>query len=234
MIEICCEYNEEGYLFTLMDFPGAYLRGKTENEALAKLGGEIRSYQRWRGDTQLLLDPLDWEITERILSAGQVSQGQSTALFRADCAPLSPREYQTLKLLVLRSARDLRRVYEAIPNPDISGRQEQFCYYGRSPRTPRDFLERINSLTTWLLTVFGLHVEAVPDVYGNRLQALSELEDLPDFLACQVYTAPDGEEWTLRKALRRFLWCDRLYGKALWRTATALWGSEIPNPFHFL
>ena len=64
--------------------------------------------------------------------------------------------------------------------------------------------------------------------------ALSELENLPDFLDCRVYTAPDGETWTIRKSLRRFLWHDRIHAKAMWRTASALWGSSIENPFFFL
>ena len=234
MVKLCCEYNDRGYLFTLPDFPGAYLRGKTENEALAKLGGEIRSYQRWRGDTHLLQGTPDFEIVERILSPGSVEQGQSAALFASDREPMTPRDYQTLKLLVLKSARDLRRIYEAIPNPNISDRPPHPCYYGAAPRTPREIMERINALTTWLLTVFGLKIETVPEVYGNRMQALSELEDLPGFPSNEIYTAPDGEAWTVKKALRRFLWCDRLYGKALWRMAVSLWGSEIPNPFHFL
>ena len=49
-----------------------------------------------------------------------------------------------------------------------------------------------------------------------------------------VYTAEDGEEWTVRKALRRFIWHDRIHAKAMWRTATSLWGNEIANPFFFI
>ena len=74
----------------------------------------------------------------------------------------------------------------------------------------------------------------MPDIYANRMQALSELEDLPDFLSGKVYTADDGEEWTMRKVLRRFLWHDRIHAKAMWRTAKALWGEDVANPFYFV
>ena len=66
------------------------------------------------------------------------------------------------------------------------------------------------------------------------MQALSELEEPPDFLSGEVYTAPDGELWTMRKVLRRFLWHDRIHARAMWRTASALWSSGLENPFFFL
>ena len=56
-----------------------------------------------------------------------------------------------------------------------------------------------------------------------------------DFTLYRVYTAPDGELWTMRKVIRRFLWHDRIHARAMWRTATSLWGrDEIPNPFFFV
>ena len=59
------------------------------------------------------------------------------------------------------------------------------------------------------------------------------LEQLPDFLTHPAEEGSYGEWWSLRKMLRRFLWHDRIHAKAMWRTATALWGSEIQNPFFF-
>ena len=49
----------------------------------------------------------------------------------------------------------------------------------------------------------------------------------------RVCTAPDGERWTLRKLLRRFLWHDRIHARAMWRTAAPLWGSAVADPFGF-
>ena len=50
---------------------------------------------------------------------------------------------------------------------------------------------------------------------------------------CRRCTAPDGERWTLRKLLRRFLWHDRIHARAMWRTAAPLWGSAVADPFGF-
>ena len=67
----------------------------------------------------------------------------------------------------------------------------------------------------------------------GRLQALAEIEEREELLTGKVCTAPDGERWTLRKLLRRFLWHDRIHARAMWRTAAPLWGSAVADPFGF-
>ena len=43
-----------------------------------------------------------------------------------------------------------------------------------------------------------------------------------------------GEDWSLRKVLRRFIWHDRIHAKAMYRMATKVFGAEsIVNPFYF-
>ena len=46
-IEAVCEYNDLGYLIYAANFPGAFVRGTSESEALAKFPGELKSYLRW-------------------------------------------------------------------------------------------------------------------------------------------------------------------------------------------
>ena len=88
--------------------------------------------------------------------------------------------------------------------------------------------------STFKIVTLASALENLPDLYANRMQALAEVELLPDFLSGRVYIAPDGESWTLRKLLRRFLWHDRIHARAMWRTASALWESQVANPFHFV
>lgn len=233
-IEAVCEYNSGGYLIYAGNLPGAYVRGATENEALAKFAGEARAYLRWCGVCDLPADAPEVEIVQRKESDLQICDADSDVLFDSERKPLTEAEYDRLKLLVLKSARDFRRLYDSIPNPDISGRAPRRTFYGAVPRTPREMYEHTNAVTSYYTGAFGLETENVPDIYANRMQALAELEALPDFLSDKVYIAPDGESWTMRKVLRRFIWHDRIHAKAMWRTAAALWGSEIKNPFHFV
>ena len=48
-IKAVCEYNDQGWLIYAANFPGAFVRGASEREALAKFPGELRSYLRWCG-----------------------------------------------------------------------------------------------------------------------------------------------------------------------------------------
>jgi predicted RNase H-like HicB family nuclease len=55
-IRIAEEYNDSGYLIYADNFPGAYVRGRYEEEALAKLKNEICQYISWREDSWTEID----------------------------------------------------------------------------------------------------------------------------------------------------------------------------------
>ena len=60
------------------------------------------------------------------------------------------------------------------------------------------------------------------------------LEAKPDFLENAVIAGSYGEDWSLRKVLRRFIWHDRIHAKAMYRMASKVFGAErIENPFYF-
>lgn len=233
-IEAVCEYNDKGFLIYAANYPGAYVRGESESFALSKFGSELRSYLRWSTRLAPRHETPEIEIVQRQHSDLQICDADSDVLFDSERAPMTQPEYEAQKLLVLKSARDFRTLYQSISNPDISGRAPRTSFYGPVPRTPREMYTHTNQVTAYYAAAFGLEFENVEDIYVNRMHVLSELEALPDYLSDRVYTAPDGEKWTLRKVLRRFLWHDRIHAKAMWRTASALWGSEIVNPFHFI
>ncbi len=233
-LQAVCEYNNKGCLIYCVDFPGAYVRGENEQTAMAKFHGELRSFLRWSKLAPVPLDAPEIEIVQRKLSDLQVCDADSDVLFDAECLPLTQEEYERLKLLVLKSARDFRKLYRSIPNPDISDNPPRMSFYGAVPRTPHEMYDHTNQVTAYYAGAFGVELDNVPDIYDNRLHVFSELELLPDLFSARLYTAPDGESWTLRKGLRRFLWHDRIHAKAMWRTASKLWGSEVVNPFYFV
>ena len=231
-IEAVCEYNDLGYLIYAANYPGAFVRGTSESEALAKFPGELKSYLRWCDAPPA--PEISVEIVQRKLSELQICDADSDVLFDLERRPMTQAEYDAEKLLVLKSARDFAALYASIPHPDISGRPPRRTFYGVVPRTPRRMYEHVNSTTAYYAAALGIELENLPDLYANRMQALAEVELLPDFLSGRVYIAPDGESWTLRKLLRRFLWHDRIHARAMWRTASALWESQVANPFHFV
>ena len=46
-IRVAADYNTGGHLLYVVDFPGAYARARTREEALSKLPNEIRQYCQW-------------------------------------------------------------------------------------------------------------------------------------------------------------------------------------------
>ena len=233
-IEAVCEYNRGGYLIYAANFPGAYVRGETKDQAMAKFPSELHSYLCWSGIQVDRLHDLEIDIVQEKESELQICDADSDVLFDREVDALTDAQYQHLKMLVLRSARDFHTIFAAIENPNISDLPHRQSFYGSVPRTPRQMYEHTNRTTAYYASAFGIDLVNVEDIYENRMQILSKIEATDNYLSNQVYVAPDGERWTVRKLLRRFLWHDRIHAKAMWRLASRLWGNSIPNPFFFL
>ena len=78
----------------------------------------------------------------------------------------------------------------------------------------------------------GADVDNLPGCYENRLNGLTAVEKIPDFLNLPVIEGSYDEEWSLRKVLRRFLWHDRIHARAMYRRAKTVFG-EVVDPFRF-
>ena len=67
-----------------------------------------------------------------------------------------------------------------------------------------------------------IHVDADNDgsIYACHKRGFEALEAKGDFLENVVVAGSYGEDWSLRKVLRRFIWNDRIHAKAMYRMAT--------------
>ena len=72
------------------------------------------------------------------------------------------------------------------------------------------------------------------NIYECRKRGFELLEERVDYLNNTTIEGSYGEDWSLRKLLRRFIWHDRIHARAMYRMATRLFGKEsIENPFYF-
>lgn len=72
------------------------------------------------------------------------------------------------------------------------------------------------------------------NIYECRKRGFESLEKQLDYLQNAVIEGSYGENWTLRKVLRRFIWHDRIHAKAMYRMVVKVIGVEnIANPFCF-
>lgn len=93
------EFNEDGYLIYSESFPGAYVRGKTCNEALAKFENEIKQYCKWAGIDIESGSQIETNVVQEKKSALNICDADSDVIFNA--------ERKTFYGLLPRTAREM-------------------------------------------------------------------------------------------------------------------------------
>ena len=231
-IKCVWEHNGNDTLLYSTDYIGAYTRGKNLEEALQKMPHEIATYCKWCGED--IAENVEVVITQEKASPLAVCDADSDVLFDTEKTPLTKEEYQRLKNLVLKSAQDFLKLYNSIPNKDATVREARKTFYGQVPCSATEMYEHTKSVNSYYFAEIEVDADNEGDIYECRKRAFEALETKSDFLQNPVIAGSYGEDWTLRKVLRRFIWHDRIHAKAMYRMATKLFGDEmIENPFKF-
>ena len=80
----------------------------------------------------------------------------------------------------------------------------------------------------------GVDADNAGTIVECRERGFALLESRPDFLEPRVFDGSYGEQWSVRKVLRRFIWHDRIHAKAMYRQAVKTFGAEkIVDSFGF-
>ena len=104
---------------------------------------------------------------------------------------------------------------------------------GRFPRTAFEMYEHTKNVKAYYFGEIGVEADNEGNIVECRQRGFALLESRSDFLENAVFTGSYGEEWSLRKVLRRFIWHDRIHAKAMYRMALKTFGEDVPNVFHF-
>lgn len=226
------EHNGRDTLLYAVDFVGAYTRGETLEAAVRKMQAEICSYLKWCG--KKAVTSMDIAIIEEKVSELAICDADSDVLFESEQAPLTTEEYEALKALALKSAKDFLALYESIPDKDAAAAPERKSFYGPVPRTANEMYEHTKNVNTYYFAEIAVEADHDGNIYECRKRGFEALESSPDFLQNTVRKGSYGEDWSLRKVLRRFIWHDRIHAKAMYRMAIKVFGAEsIVNPFYF-
>ncbi len=233
MTDVIIEYNENGVQVFAEDYPGAYARGETKEEALQKLPHALADYRAWSG--QGTTEPaVPFRILEEVKSTAFVEEGDTNILFASERLPMDMTEYTQKKALCIRSARDLAALFASVPQKDRALVKSRKTFYGRIPQTSREMYRHVDEMVRRYAESAGIVFEPGADLVESRMRLFAALEAGPHFLEAHVRTAPDGELWTNKKLLRRILWHDRIHAHAMYRKAITFWQKErIENPFRF-
>lgn len=226
------EHNGNDSILYADNFIGAFTRGRDKDETIQKMPSEISSYLKWLG--AFSTDLMDFEIVQEKESELAIADADSDVLFDEEKKPLSMEEYKELKALALKSAQDFQSLYQAIPDRDKSCMPVRNTFYGQVPRTAYEMYEHTKNVNSYYFSEIGIEADNEGSISECRLRGFELLEKQADFLDNEVREGSYGEDWSLRKVLRRFVWHDRIHAKAMYRMAVKTFGKDsIPNVFSF-
>lgn len=226
------EHHQNDTLLYASDLPGAFTRGENLDAALGKMDGEAASYFRWL--KMPARENFELEIVQEKNSDLDIRDADSDVLFEDEKLPLSLPEYEHLKALALKSASDFLTLYEAIPTKDISCLPIRQTFYGQVPRTAREMYEHTKNVNDYYFGEIDVDADNEGSILDCRRRGFETLEQRQDFLTNGVCEGSYGEDWSVRKVLRRFLWHDRIHAKAMYRMAVKTFGpGSVPNVFGF-
>ena len=226
------EHNGNDTLLYASDYIGAYTRGESLEIAKAKMPGVILSYLKWLGED--VTDSIEIIITQEKDSELAIKDADSDVLFESEKATLTADEYEKLKALALKSAKDFLALYESIPDKSATAIAERKTFYGNVPRSADEMYEHTKSVNEYYFAEIDVDADNSGNIYECRKRGFEILETKPDYLNNSVIEGSYGEDWSLRKVLRRFIWHDRIHARAMYRMAIKVFSAEnVANPFCF-
>ena len=232
IINCVWEHNGNDTLLYATDYIGAYTRGESLEIAKAKMPQEIVAYLKWLGgDTS---DNIEIVIVGEKDSDLAIKDADSNVLFESEKAPLTADEYEKLKALALKSAKDFLALYESIPDKSATAIAERKTFYGNVPRSADEMYTHTKNINEYYFAEIEVDADNNGNIYECRKRGFEILETKPDYLNNSVVEGSYGEDWSLRKVLRRFIWHDRIHARAMYRMAVKVFGVEnVANPFSF-
>ena len=197
------EHNGNDTLLYASDYIGAYTRGESLEIAKAKMPDEILSYLKWLGED--VTDSIEIIITQEKDSDLEIKYADSDVLFESEKAPLTTDEYEKLKALALKSAKDFLALYESIPDKSATAIAERKTFYGNVPRSADEMYEHTKNVNEYYFAEIDVDADNSGNIYECRKRGFEILETKPDYLNNSVIEGSYGEDWSLRKVLRRFI-----------------------------
>ena len=232
IINCVWEHNGNDTLLYAVDYVGAYTRGESLDIAKAKMPAEISSYLKWCGKNASII--FEIVITGEKVSDLNIKDADSDVLFGSEKEPLTAEEYEKLKALALKSAKDFLALYESIPDKRATDIPERKTFYGNVPRSADEMYEHTKNVNEYYFAEIDVDADNNGNIYECRKRGFELLESKVDYLNNAVVEGSYGEDWSLRKVLRRFIWHDRIHAKAMYRMAVKIFGAKVvANPFCF-
>jgi hypothetical protein len=237
-ISIAFETNGNGYIGYVVELPGAFIRGKTEGEAIAKVNREVNLYLKWLS----LKSKTDYkiQIVQRHQSNLRVEDADNEILLEADKGITGEEDFRNLFELVWYSGESLLQLYTKTKFKDwVDEKRTRKTFYGENPKSVQEIFNHVRACQYYYLSRSKIPFEnKEEDFLKIRGYCLEKIKGLYAVNNNSTIYEVDDELWTLKKILRRFIWHDRIHGKAMLRILEKQKQSGIidryEDPFHFM
>lgn len=236
-ISIAFETNGKGYIGFIVELPGAFIRGGTERQALAKVSQEVKSYLKWlRGEQK---HDYRIQVVQRHLSSLPVEDADNEISLEADKEAITEEEFGNLYDLVWYSGETFLQLYTNGKLKDwIDGSRIRKTFYGDNPKTIREIFDHVTYCLYYYLSRMEITEKIEADHLAIRKFCLDKLEALYRQKNNSLIVELANELWTLKKVLRRLIWHDRIHSKAMTRILEKQKQlgliDEYDDPFHFM
>ncbi|MBT9130557.1 MAG: hypothetical protein DDT42_01070 [candidate division WS2 bacterium] len=237
VVSIAFETNGRGYMGFIVELPGAFIRGVTEQEAVAKVKKEVRLWVKWLGYEQK--HDYKIQIVQRHRSSLPIEDADNEILIEADKETIGEKEFRSLYDLVWYSGETFLQLYINSKFKEwVDESRIRKTFYGDNPKTIREIFDHVKYCQCYYLSKMKITEEIEGDFMGIRKFCLEKLEDLYRRNNNSLKFGVANERWTLKKVLRRFIWHDRIHGKAMTRILEKQKQlrviDEYDDPFHFM
>lgn len=237
-VSLAFETNGRGCLGYILQLPGAYVRAPTEKEALSKVKVEMGSYYRWLGlkpppAARTLI--VQWHQSQL-----RVEDADSEILLDADRRPFREGEFKDLLDLVRYSGETFNKAYEGAALKDwVDESRRRETFYGAVPATIDQVKEHVMGTQHYYLGRLGAQLgNGTEDFMEARTRCVDEMLRLHENGVNSSIIGTENELWTLKKVMRRFIWHDRIHGKAVIRMEMKQREMKLiddfSDPFRFL
>ena len=217
-LSVALETNGKGFHGFIVELPGAFVRGAKEEEALSKAQHEATSYLAWLGRELKQLPKA--HIVQTHQCKLTVEDADCEILLDVDRGPMSDREFQLLVELAKHSGASFAKLYDRTQLKDwVDEARIRKTFYGQNKKTIKEIFDHVKRTQYYYLSRTGIAFsedDALPLMEIRELSFDSLAHLFSKEGNSKIYNV-QNEEWTLKKILRRFVWHDRIHGKAITR-----------------
>ncbi len=232
LIHIEFETNGIGWIGYVAELPGAFVRGRSEGECLSKVDNEIRRYFQWLG----IIPGTNFSIsaTEALQSELHVEDADNEILLKHDRERLDDSTFGEWSQIASFSGVCFQRLYDAVKLREWRDlARDRKTFYGDCPCSIQEVYQHVDRVQGFYQQCIGLGsgLES-PTFVERRRECLSRTLELYESESANNVRCVDGEEWTITKALRRYIWHDRIHAKSIVRTLQRQCEKGLIDEFH--